>query len=54
MKTRSLICLVVFTLFVGGQSTATAATKPGLKCSKLGSEVVESGKNSHVLNLEVN
>lgn len=44
MKTRSLICLVVFTLFVGGQSTATAATKPGLKCSKLGSEVVESGK----------
>ncbi len=44
MKTRYLICLVVFTLFAGGQSTATAATKPGLKCSKLGSEVVESGK----------
>jgi hypothetical protein len=32
------------TLFVGGQSIATAATKPGSKCSKLGSEVVESGK----------
>ena len=31
-------------LFVGGQSTATAATKPGSKCSKLGSVAVESGK----------
>lgn len=44
MKTRPLICLISVALFIGGQSIATAATKPGSKCSKLGSVAVESDK----------
>jgi hypothetical protein len=44
VKIKSLIFLAAVTLLVSGQSIATAATKPGSKCSKLGSEVIDSGK----------